>query len=211
MNLIQRVFSLFVVTLMLTGLSFGQTAVVTGSVTDAESGEALPGANVKISQPGSVSIVAGGVSNIDGVYTITNVPAGTYEITASFVGYAETVSSVTLSAGQTFTQNFALSQGLELDAVVVTGIGEPEKVLDAPASISVIDAEGTCEEGANFLPCPPVGSSSSSGTSSSSSSSAGETDAGSADDSGSSGCNVGGGLPPLAVLVLLGAYRRRRR
>lgn len=81
----------------------------------------------------------------------------------------------------------------------------------SPATISVIDAEGTCEEGANFLPCPPVGSSSSSGTSSSSSSSAGETDAGSADDSGSSGCNVGGGLTPLPVLVLLGAYRRRRR
>ena len=141
MKLILRISSFCAVLLLVTGITFAQNATVTGLISDAESGEALPGANIKISLPGDVSIVAGGVSNIDGVYTITNIPAGTYALTASFVGYGEATVTVSVSGGQTLTQDFQLRQGLELDAVVVTGIGEPEKVLDAPASISVIDAE----------------------------------------------------------------------
>ncbi|NND72950.1 MAG: TonB-dependent receptor [Rhodothermales bacterium] len=141
MKLILRVSSFCAVLFLITGLSFAQNASVSGLITDAGSGEALPGANIKISFPGDVSIVAGGVSNIDGVFSIANIPAGTYTMTASFVGYSENSITVTLSAGQNLSQDFQLSQGLELDAVIVTGTAEPQKVLDAPASISVLDAE----------------------------------------------------------------------
>lgn len=123
-----------------------QTASISGTVIDADSGEPLPGANIKITAPGDFSIVGGGVSNLDGFYSVTSLPAGTYDITASFVGYSEAVSTISLASGQNLTHDFGLRQGLELDAVVVTGIGEPEKVLDAPASISVLDAEALKSE-----------------------------------------------------------------
>lgn len=146
MRLLSILASVIVLLVVTTNVSIAQTASISGTVIDADSGEPLPGANIKITAPGDLSIVGGGVSNLDGFYSVTNLPAGTFEMTASFVGYGESTVTITLASGQSRTHDFGLRQGLELDAVVVTGIGEPEKVLDAPASISVLDAEALKSE-----------------------------------------------------------------
>ncbi len=140
-SLLSRLSCVLALIIFTANIAVAQTASVSGTVVDADSGEPLPGANIKVTLPGEVSIVGGAVTNLDGYFTITNLSAGTFELTASFVGYGEAVAIITLASGQNLTNDFGLRQGLELDAVVVTGIGEPEKVLDAPASISVIDAE----------------------------------------------------------------------
>ncbi len=60
----------------------GVTGKVAGTITDAQNGEPLPGANVQIA--GSA---LGAVSDINGAYAILNVPPGTVSVKVSFVGY----------------------------------------------------------------------------------------------------------------------------
>ncbi|SMO36192.1 SusC/RagA family TonB-linked outer membrane protein [Fodinibius sediminis] len=101
------------------GTAFAQTGSLSGTVTDAGSGEALPGANVVIAELSTGSSV-----NADGEYEITNIPAGTYEVTVSFIGYNQASRSVTITANEETVENFELQSGINLDEVVVTALGE---------------------------------------------------------------------------------------
>ncbi|MBD3274930.1 MAG: TonB-dependent receptor plug domain-containing protein, partial [Candidatus Marinimicrobia bacterium] len=67
------------------GISFSQTTgKIAGSVTDAETGEPLPGVNVFIQ-----GTDLGAATDADGDYFIIQVPPGTYTVVARFIGYAE--------------------------------------------------------------------------------------------------------------------------
>ena len=58
------------------------TGKLSGRVVDASTGEGLPGANVIID-----GTQLGTATDVEGNYFIIGVPVGTYDITASFVGY----------------------------------------------------------------------------------------------------------------------------
>ena len=90
---------------------------LTGRVLDGETGETIPGAAVRLPDMG-----AGAATDVDGVYRITGVPAGTYSVTVSFLGYAEkTVTGVEVPVGETATLDVTLDPATaELDEVVVT-------------------------------------------------------------------------------------------
>jgi len=49
-------------------------------------------------------------TDVQGYYTFTDINAGTYDVTASAFGYNPLMHSVVIVAGQTTTQNFALTQ-----------------------------------------------------------------------------------------------------
>ena len=118
-----------------------QTGSLSGVVTDAVDGQALGGANVILNRPGQAGLAGGAAANIDGQYTISNIQPGDYTVTFRFVGYNEFVAPVTIAAGQAITMNATLTQGgLDLNTIVITASRRAEKVLDAPASISVLDA-----------------------------------------------------------------------
>ncbi len=106
---------------------------LTGRVTDAD-GQALPGANVSI-----VALSLGATTTGDGSYTF-RVPAGTHEVRASFVGYATQRVTVTVRAGQTVTQNFALGEDYvgSGEVVVLGGRGGDRTVVNSPVPIDVI-------------------------------------------------------------------------
>ena len=70
--------------LMMTGL-FAQSLV--GVVTDVNS-EPLEGANIVV-----VGTDLGGVSDVNGAFKI-DVPTGSYDVTASFIGYSSVTNSV---------------------------------------------------------------------------------------------------------------------
>ncbi len=76
---------------MFTGL-MAQGSFV-GSVTDAD-GNALPGANVAVE-----GTSLGAATDGDGAYSIYGVPAGSYTLTASFIGYESSSQSVTVGEG----------------------------------------------------------------------------------------------------------------
>lgn len=118
-----------------------QTATISGVVTDATNGEALAGATVILTIAGQTGIVGGDAADVDGSYSIQNLAPGSYTLTVRYVGYNESQNSVTLTAGQSTTLNIELSQGgLDLNTIVISASRQAEKALDAPASISVLDA-----------------------------------------------------------------------
>ena len=63
----------------------------------------IAGVTVTLSTPGG-----SGVSGIDGYYTITNIPDGLYNVTASKPDYAEEDTTVDIAAGKSYTINFSL-------------------------------------------------------------------------------------------------------
>ena len=75
---------------------------ISGHVSDVTTGNALSGATVNYS---------GGSATTDasGNYTLSNVPAGTYTVTASLTGYLSRSQSVTVTSGTTTTANFQLA------------------------------------------------------------------------------------------------------
>ena len=88
---------------------------ITGTVTDGNTGDALPGANVIVDgQP------YGGASDLSGAYVIEGVPAGNYTVSASVIGYESVSMSAQVASGIATTLNFALtSQALEMSALEV--------------------------------------------------------------------------------------------
>ena len=59
-----------------------QAATLSGFVNDAENGESLPLASVVLTQ-----VQLGAASNSSGYYAVKEVPAGTYEVVISYIGY----------------------------------------------------------------------------------------------------------------------------
>jgi carboxypeptidase family protein len=77
---------------------------ITGQVTDASTGKPVAGAKVTAS-PGSYGTITGSNGNYD-----LTLPAGTYTLTAADYGYqTETQTGVQVTAGQTLTENIALT------------------------------------------------------------------------------------------------------
>jgi TonB-linked SusC/RagA family outer membrane protein len=114
-----------------------ETGTVRGTVTDADNGEVLPGANVVM-----VGTQQGAATNADGEYAIKGIEPGTYSIRASFLGYQEVVrENVQVRAGETSTINFSLQQQQQaLDELVVVGYGEQERG-DVTAAVSQVSSE----------------------------------------------------------------------
>ena len=131
-----------------TGLAFAQTGTITGTVTD-NTGETLPGVNVIVELEART---IGASTNVDGQYTIRNVPAGTRTITARFVGYSTVSQEVEVGSGQTVTLDFELGQStLNLGELVVTGTGAAVERQSVGHSISSVDFGGIEDAGVSNL------------------------------------------------------------
>jgi hypothetical protein len=104
------------VLLLMPGLLFAATGKVKGVVIDKESKQPLIGASVAL-----VGTTMGAVSDADGHYVVVGVPAGTYTVKSTFVGY-QTVSiqGVIVNSDLTSEVNFSLStEALELKPVEI--------------------------------------------------------------------------------------------
>jgi len=90
----------------LANLSLTQVIVpgsITGSVTDAEDGSPIAGAAV-------TDGTRTATTDASGKYTIANVPAGSYEVTASKEGYHSSSLTVTVLSGSSAVANLSLTQ-----------------------------------------------------------------------------------------------------
>lgn len=113
-----------------------QTGSIEGTVTDAETGETVPGANVLL-----VEVNRGSATDADGFYNISDVESGTYTLRVTFVGYETYNEQVTIEAGETLEHDVQLGVGaVGLDEVVVTGYGTTAK-RELTGSISNVQAE----------------------------------------------------------------------
>lgn len=105
----------FFVTL-LSAPSLAQSGKIAGRVTDAGTGEPIPGANVLV-----VETSQGAAADIDGYYTILNVSPGNVTLRVSSVGYAQQfIEAVDVNIGQTSTVDVELQrEDVGIETVVV--------------------------------------------------------------------------------------------
>ncbi len=113
----------------------GTTGKIAGTVTDAETGEPLPGVNVFLEGTNF-----GAATNSAGYYVILNVPPGTYTLKAKMIGYANvTVENVRVNIDLTTTID------LKLKAVVLAGeevtVVAQRPVVEKDVSASQINIE----------------------------------------------------------------------
>ena len=113
----------------MTGFASAQRTI-SGTITDAGSGETLIGANILV-----VGTSTGTVTDFDGKYSL-NVPEGSTEIEISYTGY--TTQRITLGASNTV--DIALAAGELLDEIVVVGYGSVKKS-DATGAVTALTSE----------------------------------------------------------------------
>ena len=98
---------------------------LSGTITDAATGKPVSYATVNVINPATNSPVNGGVAGDDGKFVLPGIPAGTYRVEVSFLGYANQVRTVTIPAagGNVALGSVALAATAQkLGEVVVTGV-----------------------------------------------------------------------------------------
>jgi len=118
--------------LLIASLSFAaETGKITGKVTLSDTGDPAPGATVQLTDMNS-DAKTGTKTDVDGVYTINNVPPGIYKLRFSCVGYgAITIDSVIVTAGTTFTQNASLKPSAIQSSEISVTAEKPKAALKA--------------------------------------------------------------------------------
>jgi len=123
--------------LLVPSVLLAQNGRVVGTITDAASKAPLADAQVSI-----VATTRGAQSGTDGSYVIDSVAPGSYTLRVHRLGMTlQTISGVVVSAGADTRVDVALERApLELAGVVVSASRRVEKITDAPATITRIDA-----------------------------------------------------------------------
>ena len=106
---------------------------ISGSVVDSETQESIPGANIIV-----VGSNTGTVADFDGNFTLNTSADLPLTIEVSYIGFGSQTVEVT-SADQIIS--VSLSYGQNLNEVIISASRRSEKLLDAPASVSIITSQ----------------------------------------------------------------------
>ena len=110
--------------------AYSQTRVISGKVTSAEDGSAIPGVNIVVK-----NTTSGSVTDVDGNYSISVTDDAT--LVFSSIGFA----TVEVAVGDRSVVDVALSPDIQsLSEVVIVGYGSQRKA-DITSAVSVIDME----------------------------------------------------------------------
>jgi len=117
--------------------AFGQatTGVITGNVVD-ESGAALPGAQIKLTPVGASS-----VAKELGDFRMSDIPAGKYTITASYIGFQPVSSDIDVAAGQTVPVTLTMKAASASESILVTAErphGEAEAINETRTAENIL-------------------------------------------------------------------------
>lgn len=98
----------------------------------------------------SISSSNGTITNVEGEYQL-KVPAGTHEVSVSFVGYITKKVNTTVGSGENKTLNVTLEENVELlqELVVVGTRSRPRSSIDTAVPVDIIDAEDLRSTGQN--------------------------------------------------------------
>ena len=116
------------------GVSVRGASSIQGIITDAESGELLPFANVVLLQNGK--LISGATTDINGLYKMGDLLPGDYEFQVSYVGYEKQVPKrITLKTGEVCQENISLHTG----SIIVC-----EVVIEAQIEYMCFSCGGCC-------------------------------------------------------------------
>ena len=115
----------------------GTDANLFGHVVDRATHEHIPYATVSV-----VGTPLGTTTDASGHYFLKNLPEGELTVEVRALGYAAQQTTVTLTRGATLELNFEVEQsGISMDEVVVSASRSATLRREAPALVSVLDAE----------------------------------------------------------------------
>ncbi|WP_411029750.1 TonB-dependent receptor domain-containing protein [Spongiimicrobium sp. 3-5] len=111
------------------------SGTLVGKVIDNQTGESLLGATVQVE---GANLYA--VSDIDGNFTINNVPDGNYTVKCSFLSYKTQTQNITISGQETSIEFNLEIDLLQMDEVVVTGVVSQNSKAVSSISVQRINA-----------------------------------------------------------------------
>lgn len=105
---------------------------LSGKITDAKTGTALPGAAIFI-----YDIKKGTVSKENGSFQINNIPSGKYLVEVTYIGYAPIAQTIDIR--ENVYKVFELEQtAVEQQAVIITGVSTATRIRQNPQPVSVV-------------------------------------------------------------------------
>jgi TonB-dependent starch-binding outer membrane protein SusC len=112
------------------------TGTITGRVVDSASQQGIGNVNIVI-----MGGQRGALSREDGGFTLANVPAGTYTVRASRIGYRPQTAPAVVTAGTTVNVQFVMArQAAVLSEIVVTGYGTQRREAIS-GSVATVNAD----------------------------------------------------------------------
>ena len=117
------------------------SSMITGVVSDSETGDPLLGANVFI-----VDTDKGSATDVSGAYLISGIRACStcnYEVKVLYIGYTEVSKNILINTdNEEYTLNLSMSpSSLEVETTTVTAKKRQDKITDAPAAIELVSAK----------------------------------------------------------------------
>jgi iron complex outermembrane receptor protein len=113
-----------------------RSSSISGVVRDAETGEAIPRANVTL-----LGTLVGDAGDEQGWFRIANVPPGPYVLSVAVIGYTRETRDIELKEGEHLNLEIHLEPTpIEISPVVVTASRRPQDASEAPVSVSVLTA-----------------------------------------------------------------------
>lgn len=118
-----------------------------GTITDKTDSEAIIGASAMLE-----NTTLGSASDIEGNYTIQDIPAGTYRLKVNAIGYSPFFETITVNAGETTTINLQLEQTTVMASEIVVGAALYEQDrLEVPITLSSVSREEIAREPSSSL------------------------------------------------------------
>ncbi len=106
-----RILGVILILLFSTFALTQQAGIVAGKVTNKESGDPIPGANITVQGTSAV-----GASSIKGKYKLEKVPPGTYTLISQMMGYTTTkIESVLVVADSTTSVDIQMEPAYSKD------------------------------------------------------------------------------------------------
>ena len=138
MDQLKRIFISMLVCMVVIASSLwsGTTGKIDGKVIDKNTGDSQPGVNVVV-----LGTSLGAATDINGEYTILQVPPGTYKVQVSFIGYKKiVVDNVRVFIDQTARVNVSLEQeAIEVGETIVLA---ERNVIKPDVASSVVAVSG---------------------------------------------------------------------
>ena len=117
--------------------SFSQTGTIRGFVSDKNTGESIIFCNVTIDGTSH-----GSQTDLNGMYTLSKIPAGEHKIAVTFIGYKKLTQDISLNKGQILTLKFELeSSTVNIGEVEISAERQEMKTDVKAASIKITNED----------------------------------------------------------------------
>lgn len=115
--MILRKYTILLCFFLISIFAMAQNAVIKGFTYDESTGESLPYCTIQL-----MGTSFGALSDVTGAFLINKIPAGTYTVKVSLLGYIDLFDTVKVSGNTTLTKRYSISPNSQtLDAVQIVG------------------------------------------------------------------------------------------